>query len=542
MGGRVARAARARCRPRRAARRRGGSRRRSARRRGASAARASLERQPIAALVRAALAGSSVGCIDGGVCPPTTSPAAPVLEVGARSIAGIRAGQPAQMSRRFRSPPPRLLAALAARAGAGARPRSASRRHGFAPRQLVVKFGGEARGAHDRPAAAASASREAAARAAAKPERRIRRSPTTSPPPRRVEARTVRSPTTPARSKRTAGSAPPGGWASKQWNFLALQRHCRRRGCRSPPAGSTRSAPGRTWKRSGGPAPKASTVAVLDTGIAYRDCGTDFLRSPDFAAGQFVHGYDFVDHDRLPLDENGHGTHVAGTIAEKTNNGIGLTGLAYRAKLMPVRVLDAQRRGYADRDRQGDPLRRRPPRPGDQHELQLRLRREGARRSTKRCAKPTRTGSSRSPRRQPRLARACVSEPATGPRVIGVGGTTEGGCLGSYSLAGTAIDVVAPGGGTPVAGCPSISSRPIYQVTLKAGSTDRIRDPEQLRRHLDGRRPRLRRRRDGPRQRRARPAADPASARRSRVRGGDQAPALHRAAASASRRPSRAPA
>ena len=39
----------------------------------------------------------------------------------------------------------------------------------------------------------------------------------------------------------------------------------------------------------------------------------------------------------------------------------------------------------------------------------------------------------------------CVSEPATGPRVIGVGGTTEGGCLGDYSLAGKGIDLVAPG-------------------------------------------------------------------------------------------------
>lgn len=66
---------------------------------------------------------------------------------------------------------------------------------------------------------------------------------------------------------------------------------------------------------------------------------------------------------------------------------------------------------------------------------------------------------------------SCISEPATGPRVIAVGGTTEGGCLGSYSLSGTAIDVVAPGGGAPGPDCPSVSARPIYQVTLKAGST-----------------------------------------------------------------------
>jgi serine protease len=55
--------------------------------------------------------------------------------------------------------------------------------------------------------------------------------------------------------------------------------------------------------------------------------------------------------------------------------------------------------------------------------------------------------------------------------VIAVGGSTEGGCLGYYSLAGTAIDLLAPGGGNPASGCASISARPIYQVTLKPGST-----------------------------------------------------------------------
>jgi len=74
-------------------------------------------------------------------------------------------------------------------------------------------------------------------------------------------------------------------------------------------------------------------------------------------------------------------------------------------------------------------------------------------------------------------AETCVSPPATGPRVLGVGGSTEGGCLGNYSLSGAGIDLLAPGGGVPAVGCTSISARPIYQVTLKPGTTDEFGVP-----------------------------------------------------------------
>jgi serine protease len=74
------------------------------------------------------------------------------------------------------------------------------------------------------------------------------------------------------------------------------------------------------------------TVAVIDTGVT---------RVSDLAETAFVPGFDFVDDDEDATDLHGHGTHVAGTIAQSTNNGIGVAGVAFKAKIMPIRVLDA---------------------------------------------------------------------------------------------------------------------------------------------------------------------------------------------------------
>lgn len=262
----------------------------------------------------------------------------------------------------------------------------------------------------------------------------------------------------------------PGDWTLKQWNFLPWAQ---------APGSKVPTSPGGTnalegWEhvaaagRRGG---RGVVIAVLDTGIAYRSQGDSFLRSPDFGPGQFVKGYDFVDNDRVPLDENGHGTHVAGTIGEKTDNGTGLTGLAYSAKLMPVRVLDAQGRGDAAAITKG--IRYATANGAQVINLSFNFGcgksvpsvnealREAAEHGIVVVASVGNLG-----------AESCVSPPATGPRVIGVGGSTEGGCLGNYSLAGRMVDLLAPGGGTPIAGCPSISARPIYQVTLKPGTTN----------------------------------------------------------------------
>ena len=77
-------------------------------------------------------------------------------------------------------------------------------------------------------------------------------------------------------------------------------------------------------------------VAVVDTGVD--------LDHNEFK-GRIVKGYDFVDNDHFADDLNGHGTHVAGTIAA-ANDSIGITGVAYNSKIMPIRVLDEFGRGY----------------------------------------------------------------------------------------------------------------------------------------------------------------------------------------------------
>lgn len=74
------------------------------------------------------------------------------------------------------------------------------------------------------------------------------------------------------------------------------------------------------------------TVAVIDTGIR---------KGTDLANTCFVTGWDYVNNDSDPTDDNGHGTHVAGTIAQSTNNGVGVAGVAYESCLMPVKVLGA---------------------------------------------------------------------------------------------------------------------------------------------------------------------------------------------------------
>jgi len=369
-----------------------------------------------------------------------------------------------------------IFAALAL-LGAAAAPRAPAATgiapaRGFAPGRVLVKLEG-ARAASTLPLPPGIGVRQAVAALRSSPDVTYAVPDYLATASRAASSVAVEAPNDPGPIEGAPG--PPGGWVSTQWNFLP------REGIPTPlvPTSAGGIDAVAAWqhlaavKRRGA---AGVTVAVLDTGVAYRSQGSRFRRSPDFAAGQFVAGYDFVGNDPLPLDENGHGTHVAGTIGEKTNNGIGLTGLAYRAKLMPVRVLDRNGSGRADQIARGiayavahdaDVINmsfnfgcgKRVP------SIDEELRR-AYRAGVVTVASIGNLGSE-----------ACIAPPATGPRVIGVGGTTEGGCLGAYSLAGEGIDLVAPGGGSPAPGCPSVSSRPIYQVTLKEGNPRRFGEP-----------------------------------------------------------------
>jgi serine protease len=219
-------------------------------------------------------------------------------------------------------------------------------------------------------------------------------------------------------------------------------------------------------------------IAVLDTGVAFKRAH-GFRPSPDLDRRRFIRGYDFVSNDPEPLDQNGHGTHTTSTIGERTNNGVALTGLAYEAKLMPVRVLNSAGNGHSDEIARG--IRFAASHGADVINMSFNFD----------CGAPVRPVVEAiayahrkgavlvaSVGNDPPLS--CIAMPATARHVIAVGGTTANLCVGDYSRTGSRLDLVAPGGGTdsPSAGCASPrAGPPILQLTLLPDSRTRFGFP-----------------------------------------------------------------
>jgi serine protease len=279
------------------------------------------------------------------------------------------------------------------------------------------------------------------------------------------------TPPTPAFFPNDPGRLGPGGWQQLQWNFAGPF------GVNAPEAWSNLIADGH-------PGGQGVIVAVLDTGVAYANRGR-FRRSPDFSPYQFVRGYDFVNRTPYPNDDNGHGTQVAGTIAEQTNNGIGLTGLAYGARIMPVRVLDGRGDGDASAIADGVVF-------AVVHHAQIINMSLEFTSGVTASSVPELAAAIRFAHAHGVLVVSAagnegagrIAYPARAPYVVAVGASTQRGCPADFSNHGAGLDLLAPGGGadarlanaTEDPNCmpDAPAGGDIYQETLIGGSPRRF--------------------------------------------------------------------
>ncbi len=192
------------------------------------------------------------------------------------------------------------------------------------------------------------------------------------------------------------------------------------------------------WDRTRG---KGVIVAVLDTGIAYQN-REDFILVPDLEGATFAKGFDFVNDREGAWDDHGHGTHVAGTIAQVTDNKKGVAGVAFEATLMPVKVLDAFGRGtssdIADAIRwaadNGAKVINLSLGGGARSEVMAKAVEYARKKGATVVAAAGNTGQGR------------VEYPAAYPGAIAVSAVGPSGKLAPYSSWGAELDLAAPGG------------------------------------------------------------------------------------------------
>jgi serine protease len=181
-------------------------------------------------------------------------------------------------------------------------------------------------------------------------------------------------------------------------------------------------------------------VAVIDTGVAYENF-ENFLKAPDFADTAFSAGYDFANEDSHPNDDNAHGTHVAGTIAQSTNNTSGTAGIAFKTTIMPIKALGADGSGLMSNVARGITFAKNNGADvinmsleGPQTDVLTDAVREAAAANIVMVAATGNSGLS------------SVSYPAAHAEVIAVGATRYDATITAYSNYGEGIDLVAPGG------------------------------------------------------------------------------------------------
>ena len=238
-----------------------------------------------------------------------------------------------------------------------------------------------------------------------------------------------------------------------QWNFRMLEAE-------------------RTWDiQKGDP---SVVVAVLDTGIAFEDFGP-YRKAPDFGGTVFVQGRDIVNEDDHANDDNFHGTHVASTIAEATDNTLGATGLAFRCALMPVKVLDENGDGSFFEVAEGIDFAARN---SSVKVINLSLGGDGNSNTVRAAIDRAVAAGITVVAAAGNDGRGTVSFPAALPNVIAVGAIDGRKQKAPYSNFGTELDLVAPGGDnrrddTGPNGVPDGRPDGILQHTLDPDSAER---------------------------------------------------------------------
>jgi subtilisin family serine protease len=229
-------------------------------------------------------------------------------------------------------------------------------------------------------------------------------------------------------------------------------------------------------------------VAVVDTGVAYEDFG-DFKLAPDLSGTSFADPYDFFDDDPHANDDNGHGSHIAGTIAQTTNNSYGVAGIAYKASIMPIKVCGQQLIEYrCPTTAIADGIRWAAEHGAEVINISLsgtgnvsqaeRESLEFARDAGAVVIAAAGNGGA---------DRICggaplLGNPAADPSVIAVSASGFFGSLAYYSNYGVGLDVIAPGGNPPIANLPacdvanegpsSVVAQETYSFRCNGGSVD----------------------------------------------------------------------